>query len=272
MNLPKKLLIPAELSRYILSDPRSRLPLFRMLFCMKFIFKPKFRLYEHNTRQLRERLGYKSNKTIHTNIGKLVEMNLLGFDPKFEIYFQRKIEEIAERADLLFYKSTHLELRDLDRFTAFLGGLVICSFCQTTTVKNYKKNREIFNRVYEVRPISGGRKQTSYGHDLWVRIDHYFSIGYWPISSQGLAKRINCSVSFAQTLKKMAEKEGFVKVVKMQLKLPISSSQYPFLLKYVSPLGLRVRSEDGMLMRDMPDLVLPLMRLKFRRFRNFKIH
>lgn len=124
MGFPKKeyLNIPVSLCQYVLKN--KVVPAFKIYLYLK-LKGNKMNLDKETISTLRYQLKIHSNKTVWSNIKKLLELNWIGCHPTTNIYYIRGFNTLLKYIDAP--KSTGVEFlsEDFNNFQEFLSGAFI---------------------------------------------------------------------------------------------------------------------------------------------------
>ncbi|MGN8224531.1 hypothetical protein [Gracilimonas sp. BCB1] len=268
-----KLVVPVGILQYMLSDYRTRGPVFELYLNLKFYYGPFFKIEAKDIRFLQRTLGYKSKRSITNNLNNLLEINWLGFDSNRELYAQRGVDYLCSVARVEYRVSVELWHQDLKTVKAFCAGACIglLSYKNFTNRKNNPQERfiKLMREGLKLRSLSQNLPLDELIPSKALKLNRE---KYWPVASKSVASCLGISISNARSLKQLAAEYSYIFLESLEVVLDEESNQIALHQKYGSPNSEALRAKSGKVCIDLPDLVKAGIRYRSRKHGNFKTH
>ena len=188
-------------------------------------------------------LGIKSVKTVKSSLSKLEMKKWITRSPKSGFYFIKSFERIRISENYIRRTGAEFNITDIKNFKGFLVSAVISHMISIQKRRLWKTER------------------SKRGSITVFHKPHLF----FPIANEALAKIFGISISTAYEWKKLAAKQGFIKIRKNFEKVQnVTPAQINDFKKYGSLPADHLRIRKGKVVLQKPDLVFSKVQLRKR--------
>jgi len=237
--------IPVELCFYALTNRLFR-P-FQLYIYLACEYSGKVRIDLECKKEIANRLGLKTDRTISNNLKKLLGLRWITYSSRSGLYFIKGIDVIREEEGLKSVSAVEFLIKEIQYFRAFLGATII-----TFLINGQKKReRQSAERNKRYNKYNRSKKLTAQPSS------------YYSISCQIIADKLKMSPGTAQNLKLLAKNIGYVDIIENLTPTGWHVSNYPFYRK-VNP-KTRVRIKENQLFIQEADLVKSNMHFRSRK-------
>lgn len=240
--IPKTINIPIELCFDALSTKKVR-PL-QVFVYLKLKCSGKIKISQQFLKNIANDLGLKSSKTVITSIVDLQNRQWISKSNKSGYYFVKGFESIRKLLNLSKRAGAEFIINDIKNFKAFLIAAIISHLINLQQ-----------RRLKAVERSKGDSKTSAFKQSL-----------YYPMANAALAKIMGISISTAFEWKKLAEKQGYIKIRAIPRKIdylnPHILNQFK---KYGDMPSNQLRLKNGIIYEQQPDIVLSTVTLRRRR-------
>jgi hypothetical protein len=191
--------IPVEVSQHVYED-RLVKPFAIYLF-LKMYSSGKVHEASEVFELLRQELGMKDNRTFKKHLGKVLELDWVGYNKKSGYYHVRTIDHIRAVNGFIKRRATRLESKDIQQLQTYLVGAII-----NQNIHTQRYCREFLKMKLGIATLTWGVANQSLGTFQEYGKSHY------GISNQRLAKILGCKYTRACQLKHQAAAAGYIYV------------------------------------------------------------
>lgn len=238
----KTINIPIELCAYALSAKIVRL--LQVLVYLKLKCSGKIIINRQFLKIIATELGIKSIKTIETSIADLQKRQWISKSNRSGYYFVKGFERIRKLHNFRRRNGAEFSINDIKKFKAFLISAVISNLI------NAQKRR-----LRAVERPKGGSKTSAFKQSL-----------FYPVANGALAKILGISISTAYEWKKMAKKQGYIKIRANSRKMDYLDPETLNQFKKYGDISVKgIRTKKGHVFEQLPDNVYSKVSLRRRR-------
>jgi len=223
--------VPVELCQFVLRQ--KMLPAFKIYLLLKMTTSGKCRLEKWDKIMYSEFCGYTSFKSFDNNLKNLRSLNWLGYNERTCYYFIRSFASIQKQHQLLKSRTGFwFAIQDMQDFDGVIYGAFI----------GYLSKHQ--GKLQRADQKNGRSNQTLCK-----------SPGFYPVANRALAKILNISVSTASMMKRRAEEEGAIEVIRKRIVTPATYSSFRILQTHYSDEILKPILWKSKFYQRFPDLV-----------------
>lgn len=235
-------MIPVDLCKYVIRH--NLYSAFQLYMLLKSECNGTIRIANSDMVRYAKLLCFKSHKTIKNNLVKLLKLNWVGYHQESELYFVRGFQKIMFLHDLSSTARVEFDFENIEHVKAFIAATAI------SYLVNYQRGKK-----WAAELKKGGSRHTA----------HFSSKGYYPVANLALAKILGISLSTAFQLKKLAAKNGFIKIKKSYRDTGLPKSNFMALAKGNPNVAKRAKIKNGLITLQLPDLVMHGLRFSNRK-------
>ena len=191
--------IPVELIRYC--HQQKLVKPFAVFVYLKFHSSGKIQKGSPVFAQLMNDLEIKDNRTLQAHIGKLRELNWIGYNPDSEYYFIRSLNKIVKNLNLSSKIVAPINESHLKNFRAFMTASVI-----TADVNRNK----FYHEIAVPRKLKAATQKKHVANQSLDSKKGFNKPDYYGISNKRIANLLGCSQTRATELKKESEMAGLI--------------------------------------------------------------
>ncbi len=237
------LVIPITLSKFV-AEHRFYTP-FQVYLFLKAYTPGKAKLSRKDLFYIAEALGFKTEKTIKTNLKKLQNKNWIGYNAKSGVYFFRSIENVMKIETICGRTSTLIFTNQIKYSKSFVIASVLKY--STRTLRRYLSRKAALNNKQSANQSS--KKSTT--------------PGFIPISISLMAKKLNVSKTNALKLKRKAIKEDMLEAIPQTSVLSDNAKHLTYIRKGLHEDAQRIIRRNGNVILVESDLIK--INVSFRR-------
>jgi hypothetical protein len=238
----KTINIPIEICSDALKKRRVRA--LQVFIYLKLKCSGKIKIDQQFLKNTANELGLKSIKTIKASITDLLHRHWISISNKSGYYFVKGFDRIRKLHNFQKRNGAEFSIDDIKKFKAFLIAAIISNLI------NAQKRR-----LKAIELSKGGSKTTAFKQSF-----------FYPVANGALAKILGISISTAYEWKKLAKKQGYIKIRANSRKI---DDLYPETLNQFKKYGDKsvkgIRTKKGHVFEQLPDNVYSKVSLRRRR-------
>jgi len=238
----KTIIIPIEICAYALTKKEVRA--LQVFIYLKLKCSGKIKINQQFLKNIAIELGLKSIKPIKTSIADLLLRHWISRSNKSGYYFVKGFERIRKLHNFRKRTGAECSISDIKNFKAFLIASVISNLIIAQK-----------RRLRAVERTKGGSKTSAFKQSF-----------FYPVANGALAKILGISISTAYEWKKLAKKQGYIKIRANSRKIdyldPETLNQFK---KYGDRPVKGTRTKKGHVFEQLPDNVYSSVSLRRRR-------
>ena len=232
--------VPVELCFYVIRN--KMMPTFKVYILLKMTCSGITRLTPSYRTYFAEFCGYRHVRLFNKHIERLKDLNWIGYNQDSGVYHIRGFDYLQIKFNLKSRTGFWFRIQDMVVFDAVIGAAVIGYLVKSQGKKqrmDLKRGRS--NQVLCKTP------------------------GFFPVSNIALGKILNISTSTASILKKRAEHEGYVTILRKRIIEPATYDSYNKLCQQYPPEILKGFIWKGKFYQRFPDFIKPHLKYGTRK-------